>query len=39
MNEHGMAKNSWERMKEIQDGFSGHHTKPTASKMKMENGD
>jgi hypothetical protein len=39
MNKRGMAKNSWEHMKEMQDAFSGHHSKPVAMKMRMENGE
>lgn len=34
-----MAKNSWEHMKEMQDGLSGHHSKPVTMKMRMENGE
>jgi hypothetical protein len=41
MNERGMTKNSWEHMREMQDGFSfsGHHSKPVTMKMRMDNGE
>ena len=37
MNERGMTKNSWEHMREMQDGFNGHHSMPVTMKMRMDN--